>query len=282
MALLSFLGVWGTVFGMALMSVLTVLGTYMYSSFIQSTAEKVKHVTVSPPRHYDSAAAAHTAVHDHATLGDLEPADAQGTGPAAPDEIDPVGSGREDAPGRLRTAWRAMVERFGRRRIVLSVVAAFVIFAGTVTVIELTAGRPLADIVRNEDGSGTSLFSGRTGEPADTVDPDSPRERDGGTDQQDAPRERDGDLDQRDQQLPPAEPEQDDPQDQQAPVEEPEQDDEPEQDVPEDQQPPAEEPEQEDPEGVPAQEPGEQGRQAARPEPATPPEPISPPAAPQP
>src|SRR5690606_3837514 len=43
-ALLSFVGVWGTVLGMGLLSILTVLGNYMYSSFIHRTAEKVKEV----------------------------------------------------------------------------------------------------------------------------------------------------------------------------------------------------------------------------------------------
>ena len=144
-ALLSFLGLWGTVFGMGLLSVLTVLGNYMYSTSIQRTAEKVKQArpTIQGSRGPQRATPA-----EHSSLP---------PGWYAAESSRPSDTG-ESWGERLRGIWRSTVARYGMRRIVLSFVAVFVVLAGTITVIEWAAGKPMTDIVRNDSGGGTTVF----------------------------------------------------------------------------------------------------------------------------
>ncbi|HLR97852.1 MAG TPA: hypothetical protein VK053_25250 [Jiangellaceae bacterium] len=225
-ALLSFLGLWGTVLGMGLLSILTVLGNYMYSTSIQRTAEKVKQVRPVTPRIRGRYPEASTDTRvDDATRVDLEPVTAESVGQDPADSTEP---GDEDEPpaGRLRTIWNSMVERYGVRRIVLSIVAVFVILAGTITVIELAAGKPMTDIVRNDSGSGTSVFGGSTSDGSGTDD-STDTDGDGSSDP-------DGDSDQQ-------APQDGEPQDGEPPAEEP-QDGEPQDGDPQDGEPPAEDP----------------------------------------
>lgn len=261
-ALLSFVGVWGTVLGMGLLSILTVLGNYMYSSFIHRTAEKVKEVgPVVVRAHRTREFGATDLPVPDATRVDLEPITAEHVNAVEDDTVQDTqfDDDDDDRPvGRLRAAWDAMVERYGIRRIVLSIVAVFVLLAGTVTAIELLAGKPMADIVRNESGSGTSVFGGSTSSGSDTDDsedsdrpsgPDDDTDQqdreDGGTQGEDSP----GDEQQRDE--PPADdsPDEDssdedssteDPSSENPPAEDPPAEDPP-QDEPEDEQPPADE-----------------------------------------
>ena len=236
-ALLSFLGLWGTVLGMGLLSVLTVLGNYMYSTSIQLTAEKVKQVRPVMPRPRGRDMTSQTPTADE-TRVDLEAVTAESIGQDPAESTEP--GGEDERPvGRWRAMWNSMVERYGTRRIVLSIVAVFVILAGTITVIELAAGKPMTDIVRNESGSGTSVFGGSTSDGSGTEDSD---DTDGSSDT-------DGDSNQRDPQdgdqqdgQPPAE----EPQDGQPPADEP-QDGEPPADEPQDGEPPADEPPADEP-----------------------------------
>lgn len=147
--LMSFLGVAGTVIGVGLVSVLTVLGNFMYSSAMHSAKEKVARVQPKPRSHSErSAPAAPSAVSERSSPQAHSPA------PAA------SAARGEDSSGRWGRIWSATVQRYGRKRIFGPIALVFVLLAGTVTVIELSAGRPLADIVRNEDSSGTTFFGG--------------------------------------------------------------------------------------------------------------------------
>ncbi len=242
-ALLSFVGVWGTVFGMGLLSVLTVLGNYMYSSFIHRTAEKVKQARPVVPRPRNTYPGAETRVHDDGTRVDLEPVTAERANLTEAETAESTGDESEGDPpaGRLRTAWRSMVERYGTRRIVLSIVAVFVVLAGTVTVVEMVAGKPLSGIVRNDTGDGTSMFGGSTSGGSGADDSGESNDPDGESDQQNP---QDGDTS--DEEPPAEEPQQD-----QSPAEEPQQD-EPPADEPNFEEPPDEEQPADDP---PAEEP---------------------------
>ena len=150
-ALLSTLGVAGTIIGAALASVVTVLANFVYSASIYHTAEKV--TAVVPAIRRECAA----------SDDDAAPADHpdEAPGPSGPDP---------DRPSwvtRLRHRLAEVVRRVGWRRLLALSLAAFALVIGAVTVIELAAGKPLSDVTRGRDGSGTTLFGGtaRTVEP---------------------------------------------------------------------------------------------------------------------
>jgi hypothetical protein len=179
---MSFLGVAGTVIGVGLVSVLTVLGNFMYSSAIYSAKEKVKRVQPKARSQaeqpdssdasvgndgYPSAARVETAADAPESFGSgaVDPMTAE------PVREDPASaypeSPAQHSPGRIRQAWTAMMERYGPKKIFGSIALVFVLLAGTVTVIEMSVGQPLSDIVRNEDSSGTTFFGGAGGEAED-------------------------------------------------------------------------------------------------------------------
>lgn len=121
----SYLGIAGTVIGAAVASVLTVVGNAVYSHSIRRTSDRV--IT---------------------TVRTAVPATARFASRPGP------------APWRVRGP-----ARIHRTR---SVVAASCVglFAGVllvVTAVELVAGRPLSDVVRGKQGSGTSLLGGDSG-----------------------------------------------------------------------------------------------------------------------
>lgn len=224
-ALLSFLGLWGTILGMGLLSVLTVLGNYMYSSFIQRASETVKHVqpTGLTPRAKHPAPPSHpVSPSAHDAADEVETAVASdefsAVKPLHPHDDDESSSTLFQEPQsfteKLRAAWRSMVERYGPRRIVTSIVVVFILLAGTITAIEAAAGKPMSDIVRNESGSGTSLFTARTSQ-------DSTQDDTGGSDDISDPEPRPDqqhDDSQEDQPVP-GEQEQEDPLNEEAPPE---------------------------------------------------------------
>lgn len=215
-ALLSLLGLWGTILGMGLLSVLTVLGTYMYSSFIQRASEKVKHtLPVGPHATQHPSAPPHAGIQGQAHPLDTDrsvshqfdteefSAEESSAGKfstersAAPRQHSAPGPAANEENGRrshgLRAAWDSMIKRYGPKRIVVSIVIVFVLLAGTITAIELAVGKPLSDIVRNETGSGTSFtrvtdsegsrsdntveYQDDSGEPAQEQQEDSPEEQ---------------------------------------------------------------------------------------------------------
>jgi hypothetical protein len=189
---MSFLGVAGTVIGVGLVSVLTVVGNFMYSSAIYSAKEKVKRVQPKARSRaqqpelsgasvrndgYRSAARIETA----ADAPESFDSESFGSGAVDPETSEPGRNGpttaypespAQSSPGRVRQAWTAMLERYGPKRIFGSIALVFVLLAGTVTVIEMSAGQPLSDIVRNEDSSGTTFFGGAGGPGGEAEEPD--------------------------------------------------------------------------------------------------------------
>lgn len=165
--LLSTLGVAGTIIGAALSSVVTVLANYLYSSSLRRTAARV---AAAPPVRKVRArtltgTTATIALSDRAGDGStvaLEAATVNGfAAPAAATGSTAVGSAAGAAGSRtdrLRAAWRSVVDRYGYRRIVVTVVAFFAAVLAAVTLVELAAGKPLSNVVRGEEGVGTSLF----------------------------------------------------------------------------------------------------------------------------
>lgn len=185
---LSFLGVAGTIIGVALSSVLTVIGRYIYSSYLERTHERVRVARLVAQ---DKAADRSDGTGRPATVGsgtDRTRVDhAAADTPAGPDD-DPDGgravvrgdSGDDSKFAKLRSLWDSAVQRHGLGKIIATVAGVFVLLLGALTVVEAIVGKPVADVVRNEPGSGTSVFGGSSGDvdpaPEDSEDPGSPGE----------------------------------------------------------------------------------------------------------
>ncbi|RJN32343.1 hypothetical protein D3250_00290 [Nesterenkonia natronophila] len=236
---MSFLGVAGTVIGVALVSVLTVLGNFMYSSAIYSAKEKVKRAQPKVRNQAQRSESLDGSVSNYAyqSAARFETAtdapESFSSGPGGPETTEPEQeepstvypeTPEQSSPGRIRQAWRAMMERYGPKKIFGSIALVFVLLAGTVTVIEMSVGQPLSDIVRNEDSSGTTFFGGGGGSGGEGDEPDV--EDDSG-DELPPPEQEDVVED-------PAAPEAP-PQEEQGPVEQPQQEEQPapEEDAPE-------------------------------------------------
>lgn len=139
----SFLGVSGTVIGAAVASVVTVVGNAVYGHSLRRTRDRVREVVPrfapAPGRPF---------------LADGRSAAA----PAAPTEEMPVLRAHRAGPAQ-HGPWRAVV---------LGSIAVFAAVLAVVTGVEIVAGRPLADLVRGDSGTGTSVF-GDAGRAASTA-----------------------------------------------------------------------------------------------------------------
>jgi hypothetical protein len=127
----SYLGVSGTVIGAALASVLTAVGNAVYGHSLRSTRDRVREVV--PVGRFARAGV---------------PLAPTATRPAVREEQPPVlptPAPRRREPGR----WRG---------IAIGAVAVFVAVLAVVTSVEIVAGRPLSDLLRGNDGTGTSVF----------------------------------------------------------------------------------------------------------------------------
>ena len=158
--LASYLGVAGTIIGAGLSSIITVLGSYIYTTSLRRTADKV---TAAAPLVRVRALSPGRPPSEPPPPGrHARPPAPQETGsPARADDPSAVAAAEAAAapegPGRWRAAWRAVVERYGYRRLVAMVVGVFVVIIGAVTLVEVAAGKPLSDVVRNEQGRGTTI-----------------------------------------------------------------------------------------------------------------------------
>jgi hypothetical protein len=115
----SYLGVSGTVMGAAVASVMTVVGNAVYGHSLRTTGNRVRATAGRPPRPVRSTAA----------------------------DQPPVLPDRDRRPAS--PVWR---------RLAFGTVAVFATVLTIVTGIELVAGRPISDLVRGQNGSGTTLF----------------------------------------------------------------------------------------------------------------------------
>lgn len=184
-ALLSTLGVAGTLVGAAISSIVTVFANYLYSNSLRRTAERVAAAppvqkvrartrtgttaVLKVPAGHEAAGARDGATVALATGQGATVRPVDGTGPGRADRTEPAPAGGRLE--RLRGAWRSVVDRYGYRRIVVTVLAFFAAVLAVVTLIELAAGKPLSDVVRNEKGTGTSLFGGSVSQESETTDP---------------------------------------------------------------------------------------------------------------
>lgn len=206
--LLSYLGVAGTIIGAGLASVLTVVGNNIYTRSILKTRRQMKaalqagvvlpvgkggrKVLVptlpgSPSQHGASEGSEGTGVGESTAVlpavdatrlddtmvldaVDLDGTHLDGLATAATDGPD----GATDAPEDTGTTGdepagdEAGSRRPKRRALILSTVGVFVVLLVGVTLVEVVAGRPLSEILRGEEGSGTTISHVVTRQPAST------------------------------------------------------------------------------------------------------------------
>lgn len=130
--ILSFFSISGTLIGAAVFSMASAVGNAVYGSSLRKSRDVVLEVVP-----FGKADPASPTV----VLPVTEEAEAVVVEPALPAE-----------PGTLsRRAWK---------RVALFAVAIFAFVMAVVTGVELVAGRPLTDLLRGEQGSGTSLTGG--------------------------------------------------------------------------------------------------------------------------
>ncbi|KAE8765796.1 hypothetical protein [Georgenia thermotolerans] len=161
-SLASYLGVAGTIIGAALSSIVTVLGSYIYTTSLRRTADRVS--AAAPLVRARALGTRTTTVMSTRRQGATHgPRPRSETG--SPTRVDDgatvaaaqAGAAAQPEDGKWRAAWRAVVERYGYRRLVAMVLGVFVVIIGAVTLVEVAAGKPLSDVVRNEQGSGTTI-----------------------------------------------------------------------------------------------------------------------------
>lgn len=175
--LASELGVYGTIVGAAVVSVGATIGSALFQHLFRRTGEEIRSRV--PAR------AGYPGQSGH--LEQLVPQERQQTENAAGFEpFDPFDPGGEATRAMAAVAppeaasvavYRssARVRPKSWKTYALATGLVFTLAMGAVTVVELVADKPIAAIVKNEPGTGTSLGGGSTGEarqePARTPDP---------------------------------------------------------------------------------------------------------------
>lgn len=201
--LLSYLGVAGTIIGAGVASVLTVVGNNLYTRSILKTRRQMKAAmkagvvlpvgkngrkvllptlsgthSASDGRADDTRVlpaagadgqAADTAVLSADDLGGTRLDDLRTSAMDGPD--DGTGGPQDDGTsGDTPDGDGTTSRRPSRKTLILSAVGVFLVLIVGVTLVEVVAGRPLSEILRGEEGSGTSISHVVTREPASTGD----------------------------------------------------------------------------------------------------------------
>lgn len=154
--ILSFFSISGTLIGAAVFSMASAVGNAVYQQSLRTTKERVHSVVRADP---SSPTVVLPVVDGPGDEPGGEPGDGAGDDP---DDDEPESEPRlpAAAPGSAlpARAWK---------RVAVFALAIFATVMATVTTVELVAGRPLTDVLRGDDGSGTSLFGGTSGRQVD-------------------------------------------------------------------------------------------------------------------
>lgn len=156
---LSFFSISGTLIGAAVFSMVTAIGNAVYNQSLRTTQSRVLDVLpVLPVGKADPASPTVVLPVSEPAGADDEDLDGEPVLPAARPLPGP-GIAPVSPAAFSRRAWK---------RIAILAVALFVFVMAVVTTIELLFGRPLTDILRGDNGSGTSIGGGGRA-PAPTV-----------------------------------------------------------------------------------------------------------------
>ena len=152
--LASELGVYGTIIGAAVVSTGATVGSALFQHLFRRTGEQLRDLATSGPAR--PVGPADPTGPSEQPAADFDPFDPGGertrmmAALAPPVPVDSV------AVYRGRTTWRPK----GWKTYALMGVLVFGLAMGTVTVVELVAGKPMAAVVSNEPGHGTSFGGG--------------------------------------------------------------------------------------------------------------------------
>ena len=167
---LSFFGIAGTIIGAGVASVLTVVANFLYTRSIEKTHAQLKPVVgqIKRPRSAQAGSdGGTTAALDGGTTAALETTRGGTSVEASAGENSPgeaagdpgtAADGVDDSEALPRNRWLRMIRRHGKVRVLAaSAAVVFVAVMGVVLAVELLIGKPLADAVQGQDGSGTSI-----------------------------------------------------------------------------------------------------------------------------
>lgn len=174
----SFLGIYGTVIGTGLMSLISTAGGVVYQHYLDRTRDRLRKTRVVPrtggplPARHDGGRPDTTGAGDGGDDPRSDAADgAEGSSEGSSEDsamktraapaADTAGPGRGAGAGRsgvpaaawagLRRRWRAVAGTAG------AAVLVFGIAMGVISTMEAVAGKPTAMILTGRDGSGTTL-----------------------------------------------------------------------------------------------------------------------------
>ena len=159
---LSYLGVAGTLIGAAVAAILTAFANYLYTRSLVRTRYVVTTLAPRVVRAPGETAVLPALRGGRATVIAQAPSAAT---PSAPSEA-------QDGSRRSPEALMAPARR-SRRPYVVTALVTFVLVIAAVTVVELGFGKPLSDVVRGNEGSGTTISGVRPqrGTPAEKPTP---------------------------------------------------------------------------------------------------------------
>jgi len=175
---LSYLGVAGTLIGAAVAAVLTALANYLYTRSLVRTRYVVTTLAPRVVRAPGETAVLPALRGARATVIAQAPSAATPGAPSAPTPASargvtlPLDARAEDGSRRSPEALMAPARR-SRRPYVVTALVTFVLLIAAVTVVELGFGKPLSDVVRGNEGSGTTISGVRPqrGTPAEKPTP---------------------------------------------------------------------------------------------------------------
>ncbi|PRX92441.1 hypothetical protein [Allonocardiopsis opalescens] len=158
----SYLGVYGTIAGAAVMSVLSTAGGAVYEHYLKQGGRRARELAAQARRASRQGTPAATAAF---TAVSAEPA------PPGPEDPERPGEGAELAADEDPAAPSASFWRRHARSLLAGAAVVFIGAMAVIVLVESATGRPLAGTVRGEPGHGTSLWGGELGTTAPTEDP---------------------------------------------------------------------------------------------------------------
>ena len=178
---LSYLGVAGTLIGAAVAAILTAFANYLYTRSLVRTRYVVTTLAPRVVRAPGETAVLPALRGGRATVVAQAPSAATPSAPSAPTPPTPdpaqvvalpLNGRAQDGSRRSPEALMAPARR-SRRPYVVTALVTFVLVIAAVTVVELGFGKPLSDVVRGNEGSGTTISGVRPqrGTPAEKPTP---------------------------------------------------------------------------------------------------------------
>ena len=178
---LSYLGVAGTLIGAAVAAILTAFANYLYTRSLVRTRYVVTTLAPRVVRAPGETAVLPALRGGRATVVAQAPSAATPSAPSAPTPPTPdpaqvvalpLNGRAQDGSRRSPEALMALARR-SRRPYVVTALVTFVLVIAAVTVVELGFGKPLSDVVRGNEGSGTTISGVRPqrGTPAEKPTP---------------------------------------------------------------------------------------------------------------